>query len=257
MTLDCTGTFHGLRLSPDAAKKSVFITHFGKFEWKVVPFRLALLPSYYSKAMQDALSSLEDFTRNYMDDVLIASYTEKEHLDHITQVLKRFCKFKMKLKLTKCKFGHSEIQFLGHIINHKGIRTLPEKTEEISKIKVPRNADKVHAFLVLLNYYCQFITAFSDLMHPIQKLLKKNVKFEWMEECDKAFKTAKETLMRGPILYHPDPNTPWIIETDASKTAFAGVLLQPHIHDGIKQEVPVTFISYNFTSTQQAWSATE
>ena len=94
-------------------------------------------------------------------------------------------------------------------------------------------------------------------MHPIQKLLKKNIKFEWTEECDKAFKTAKGTLMRDPILYHPDPNTPWIIETDASKTAFAGMLLQPHIHDGLNQEVPLTFISYNFNGTQQAWSATE
>ena len=63
--------------------------------------------------------------------------------------------------------------------------------------------------------------------------------------------------MRDPILYYLDPNTLWIIETDASKTAFAGVLLQPHTHDGIKQEVPVTFISYNFTGTQQAWSATD
>ena len=134
MTLDCTGAFHGLRLSPDAAKKSAFITHLGKFEWKVAPFGLALLPSYYSKAMQDTLSGLEDFARNYMDDILIASYTEKEHLDHITQVFGQFCKFKMKLKLAKCEFGCSEIQFLGHIINHEGIRTLPEKTEEISKI---------------------------------------------------------------------------------------------------------------------------
>ena len=163
----------------------------------------------------------------------------------------------MKPKLKKCVFCRSEIQFLGHIINHEGIRTLPEKTEEISKIKSPRNANKVCAFLGLLNYYCRFIPAFSDLMHPIQKLLKKNVKFEFTEECDKAFLTAKETLMRDPILYHPDPNTLWIIETDASKTAFAGILLQPHIHDGIKQEVPVTFISYHFTSTQQTWSATE
>ena len=255
--LDCTGAFHGLRLSPDAAKKSAFITHLGKFEWKVAPFGLALLPSYYLKAMQDTLSVLEDFTRNYMDDVLIASYTEKEHLDHIIQVFKRFRKFKMKLKLAKCEFGQSKIQFLSHIINHEGIRTVPEKTEEISKIKAPRNADEVCAFLGLLNYYRRFIQAFSDLMHPIYKLLKKNVKFEWTEECDIAFKTAKETLMRDPILYHLDPNTPWIIETDASKTAFAGMLLQPHIHDGIKQEVPVTFISYNFTGTQQAWSATE
>ena len=138
----------------------------------------------------------------------------------------------MKLKLAKCEFGRSEIQFLGHIINHEGIRILPEKTEEISKIKAPRNADKVRAFLGLLNYYHRLIPAFLDLMHPIQKCLKKNVKFEWTEECGVAFKTAKETLMRDPILYHPDPNTPWIIEIDASKTAFAGVLLQPHIMTG-------------------------
>ena len=119
-----------------------------------------------------------------MDDVLITSYTENKHLDHIEQVFKHFCKFKMKLKLDKCKF-------------------------------------------------------------------------KWMKECNKVFRTAKETLMRDPVLYHPDPNTPWITETDASKTAFTGVLLQPYVHDEIKQVVPVTFISYNFTGTQQAWSATE
>ena len=163
----------------------------------------------------------------------------------------------MKLKLAKCKFGKSEIQFLRHIINHEGIRTLHEKTEEISKIKAPRNVDKVHAFLGVLNYYCIFMPAFSDLMHPIQKLLKKNIKFEWMEECNKAFRMAKDTLMRDPILYHLDPNTPWITETDASNTAFTEVLLQSYVHNGIKQEVPVTFISYTFTGTQQAWSATE
>ena len=105
MTLDCTGTFHGLKLSPDAAKKSALITHLGKFKWNIAPFGLALLPSYYSKAMQDTLSGLEDFARNYMDDVLIASYTENEHLNHIRQVFKQFHKIKMKLKLVKCEFG--------------------------------------------------------------------------------------------------------------------------------------------------------
>ena len=71
------------------------------------------------------------------------------------------------------------------------------------------------------------------------------------------FRVAKETHADDPILHHPDPNTPWIIETDASKTAFAGVLLQPHTKGGITQEVPVMFISYNFTGMQQAWSTTE
>ena len=94
-------------------------------------------------------------------------------------------------------------------------------------------------------------------MHPIQKLLKKNTKFNWTEECNNAFRIAKETLAKDPILYHPDANSPWYIETDASKTAFAGILLQPHRFNGIVQKVPVTFFSYNFTGTQQAWSTTE
>ena len=63
--------------------------------------------------------------------------------------------------------------------------------------------------------------------------------------------------MRDIILYHPDPNTPWIIETDTSKTAFIVILLKPHIHEGVRHEIPVMFITYNFTGTQQAWSATE
>ena len=70
-TLDCTGAFHCLKLSPDAGMKSAFIAHLGKFQWNIAPFGLALLPSCYSKAMQDTLSGLEEFARNYMDDVLI------------------------------------------------------------------------------------------------------------------------------------------------------------------------------------------
>ena len=122
-TLDCTGAFHGLMLSPDAAMKSAFITHLWKFQWIIAPFGLVLLPSYYSKAMQETLCGLEEFTRNCMDDILLASYTENKHLHHIRQVFKHFCKFKMKLKLAKCEFGRSEIQFLGHIISHEAIRT--------------------------------------------------------------------------------------------------------------------------------------
>ena len=97
--------------------------------------------------MQDTLSGLEDFARNYMDDILIASYTDKEHLDHITQVFERFSKFKMKLKLTKCEFGRSEIQFLGHIINHEGIRTLPEKQKKSQRSRHPGMRTKYAHFL--------------------------------------------------------------------------------------------------------------
>ena len=94
-------------------------------------------------------------------------------------------------------------------------------------------------------------------MHPIQKQLKRNVKFSWTTDCESAFNLAKKRLSQDPMLYHPDPGKPWIIETDTSKTAIAGVLLQPHDVCGTTREVPVTFFSYNLMGTQQSWSATE
>ena len=117
-TLDCTGAFQGLKLSPDAAKKSTFITHLGKFEWKVAPFGLVLLPiTTPLRQCRKHLSGLEDFARNYMDDIIISSFTEREHLDHIRQVFQHFREHKMKLKLAKCEFLRDKIQFLGHIID--------------------------------------------------------------------------------------------------------------------------------------------
>ena len=170
--LDCTRAFHALKLSPDA-KKSAFITHLGKFQRNVASFGLARLPSYYSKVMQ------EHFAQNYMDDILIASYTENKYLEHIKQIFEWFRNHKMRLQLFKCKFLRNKSQFLRHMINYKGTRPLPKKNEEISKIRAPANANEVCTLLGLLNYYHRFTTAFADLMQPIQKLLKKNTKFEW------------------------------------------------------------------------------
>ena len=192
-------------ISPDAAKKSAFITHIGKFEWNVAPFGLALLPSYYSKAMQDTLSGLEDFAGNYMDDVLIGSYSEKEHLDHIRQVFERFHKFKMKLKLAKCEFGWSEIQFLGHIINHKGIKTLPEKTEEISKIKAPRNADKVCAFLGLLKLLLPIYPIILRLDVPNPETPEKEHKIWMVRGMRQSIQDSKGNAHERPHSIPPRP----------------------------------------------------
>ena len=68
---------------------------------------------------------------------------------------------------------------------------------------------------------------------------------------------AKETSVPNMLFYHPDPNKPWIIETNTSKTVYARVLLQCYTKDRITQEVPMMFLLYNFTGIQQAWGATE
>ena len=72
-------------------------------------------------AMQNMLSGLENFGRSYMDDILISSYMEMEHLSYIRQVFKHFRQYKMRLKLSKCEFLRNKIHFLRHVINHEGV----------------------------------------------------------------------------------------------------------------------------------------
>ena len=70
----------------------------------------------------------------YLDDIIIFSKTEEEHLQHLEEIFERLRKAGLKLKLQKCSFFKKHIQYLGHLISDEGIQPLPEKLESIAKM---------------------------------------------------------------------------------------------------------------------------
>ena len=200
--------------------------------------------------MQDC----SDFAMAYLDDIIICSQNDQEHLKHIKTIFKKLKMAGLKLKESKCYFFKKEIHYLGHLISVSGIQPLPEKLDSIRNMPKPRSPKEIKQFLGLTGYYRQFVPRFSDIARPLTKLLAHDCKFMWTNQCDISFQMLKDTLCSAPILRYPDTSKPYMLYTDASKYGWAGVLTQSLTStvDGkeITMDHPVSYVSGLFHGSQ-------
>ena len=163
-TLDLRSGYYHIGLSDSAKPKTAFVVSgMGKFEFNRVPF------AYFQRLINEVLTDC-NFAMGYLDDIIIFSKTEEEHLQHLEEMFEQLQKAGLKLKLQKCSFFKKHIQYLGHLISDKGIQPLPEKLESIAKMPVPQNAKQVKQFLGLVGYYRKFVPHFSDIARPLTQL---------------------------------------------------------------------------------------
>ena len=196
------------------------------------------------------------FAMGYLDDIIIFSKTEEEHLQHLEEIFVRLRKFGLKMKCEKCSFFKKHIQYLGHLVSEKGFEPLPEKLESIRKMPAPRTAKEVKQFLGLIGYYQKFVPCFADISRPLTKLTRHNVVFEWTDQCAKAFNHLRELLMEYPILRYPNPTQGYILYTDASGIGWSGVLTQEHLDEkGKAKNHPICYVSRQFRGSQLNWAA--
>ncbi|XP_021971376.1 uncharacterized mitochondrial protein AtMg00860-like [Helianthus annuus] len=123
----------------------------------------------------------------FIADILVYSKNEAEHVYHLHEVLDTLRREKLYAKFSKCAFWLREVQFLGHIISANGVLVDPSKVEAVSKWKTPRNPTELRSFLWLAGYYRRFIQDFSKIALPLTKLTRKEEKFVWGVEQEKAF----------------------------------------------------------------------
>ncbi|GFV94669.1 retrovirus-related Pol polyprotein from transposon 17.6 [Trichonephila clavipes] len=152
--------------------------------------------------------------------------TFEEHLQNIRKVLSKLRDANLKLNPSKCKFFQKEVNYLGHIISAEGVRTDPEKVSAVKNWKRPENLRELRSFLGLCTYYRKFVRGFSNIAGPLNKLTESKQKFQWTKECEDSFLQLKEALTSSPILIYPQPDKPFILDTDASNESVGAVLSQ-------------------------------
>ena len=146
---------------------------------------------------------VDQFVVVFIDDILVYSKDRENHYTHLRVVLETLRKEQLYAKLSKCEFWLNEVSFLGHIVSKERIRVDPKKIEVVVEWKPPRNVTEVRSFLGLTDYYRRFVKGFSMIAAPMKKLLQKNVKFEWGEECKRSFDKLKAFLTEAPVLTQP------------------------------------------------------
>ena len=132
-SLDLRSGYYHISLTDSAKPKSAFVlSSLGKYQINRVLFGLTQAPAYFQKLINDVLRGC-NFTMGYLDDIIIYSRSEKEHLEHLEEIFIRLKAAGLKLKLEKCCFFNKHIQYLGHLISADGIQPLPEKTRKYSQ----------------------------------------------------------------------------------------------------------------------------
>ena len=199
-TIDLRSGYYHIGLTHESRAKSAFVVPMGKWEFKRTPFGLSQAPAYFQLLIDKVLMGCSKFAMGYLDDIIIFSNNELEHLQHIEEIFKRLERFGLKMKREKCDFFKKHIQYLGHLIAEEGFTPLPEKLESIRKMPRPKTPKEVKQFLGLIGYYRKFVPRFSDIARSLTNLTRHDVNFKWTEKCDKAFNHLKKLLMEHPIL---------------------------------------------------------
>ncbi|GKA63679.1 putative reverse transcriptase domain-containing protein [Tanacetum coccineum] len=161
-----------------------------------------------------------------IDDILIYSKNKEEHGEHLKTILELLKKEKLYAKFSKCDFWLDSVQFLGHVIDNKGVHLDPAKIEAIRNWAAPMTPTQVRKFLGLARYYRRFIEGFSLISKPLTKLTQKNKKYEWVREEEEAFQLLKQKLCSAPILALPEGTEDFVVYCDASLKGFGAVLMQ-------------------------------
>ena len=235
-TLDLASGYWQIELSEDAKQKSAFCTTTGLYQFRVMPFGLTNAPATFQRLMERVLAGLQwKICLVYIDDIIIFSSTIDDHLKQLNEVFSRLKAAGLKLKPKKCHLFKSKVQYLGHVVSESGIETDPEKIEAIKKWDRPTNVSEVRSFLGICSYYRRFVPEFATIARPLIKMTEKTTQFEWTDEQEEAWLILKDKLTSPPILVYPDPDVPFILDTDASDFGIGAVLSQ--VQDGEERVV--------------------
>ena len=260
--VDLLKGFHQIPMEEEDIAKTGVITPFGLFEFLRCPFGLKNAPQDFQRLMDELLGEIPHVFV-YLDDILIASVDEQQHLKDLEEVFRILDENGLTINRDKCELGKPSLDFLGYRVDATGITPLPERVAAINKVPPPTTIKELQSFLGMVNYYRRFIPhAAEHLFHLFgclkgrstnKKHRKHQVKLpktlNWTQECQASFDAIKSALASATLLHHPIPGAHLALTTDASKLAMGGVLEQR----GANGWEPLGFWSAKLQPHQQLW----
>ena len=251
--LDLRDAYLQIELDESSKKLTCINTHKGLFEVQRLPFGVKSAPGIFQRFMDKLISGIPGVFA-YLDDVIIVSKNIEEHKVRLFEIFDRIEKWGLKIQLEKCNFFKEKLKFLGHIVSKSGIEPDPEKKKKISDLARPKDVKELKSFMGTINYYGRFVSEMHKLRGPLDKLLKKEVKWEWSKEQEDAFQSVKKVLSSNLLLTHFDPELEIIVTADASNYG-VGAVISHRFPDG--KEKVIEYASKSLNAAEKNYSQIE
>lgn len=231
--MDLKDAYHRIGIKRSDRWKTAFRTRYGHFQYRVMPFGLTNAPATFQAYINRALAGLVDHCCVvYLDDILVYSDSQADHVRHLREVLERLRKFALYASKKKCEFFIQEVEFLGFIVSTAGVSMDSRRVAAVEEWPTPKTFKDVQVFLGFTNFYRRFIQNYSKIIAPLTNLTKgaKNGKkpgpLAWGAGEEHAFRMLKAAFTQAPILRHYHPEAKLRMETDASQFAISAILSQ-------------------------------
>lgn len=245
--LDATSGFWNVPLDAESSKLCTFGTPYGRYRFLRMPYGLKSAPEVFQQRFQNIFNA--EGVVIYIDDILVWGKTEEEHNRRLENVFKVARANNVKFNFKKCKFGLTEVRYVGHKFSASGISMDEKKIEAIKELPVPENKKDAQRFLGLVTYVGRFIPNLSEKTKPIRDLIKNDITFQWNTEQQCAFENIKEEIIKDITLQYFNPEAEITMSVDASQNGLGAVLMQ--------QNKPCAYASRSMTDTQKRYAQIE
>jgi hypothetical protein len=248
--LDLRGAYNLIRIKAGEEWKTAFRTRYGHYEYTVMPFGLTNAPATCQELINNVLREFLDiFVVAYLDDILVFSRNETEHIEHIKKVLRKLDSADLRLKPEKCEFHKEEVEFLGFTVGVHGVKMSESKIKVVKDWPTPKNVKNIQEFLGFVNFNRRFIKDYSTKAIALTKLTRKDTPFIWGKAQEEAFQSLKQACVEPPTMATFRANEPLRIETDASDLALGACATQER--DG--KWHPIAYYSRKFSGPEERY----
>ena len=187
------------------------------FEWLVMPEGLTNAPAAFQQFMNNIFADMIDINDIvYLDNILVYSDNLMEHKQHVWEVLRRLRTNGLFAYGDKCEFHVTSCEYLRYMLSPDGLMMAQNKVQIIQDWPELHKVKDIQSFLGFTNFYHCFIYEYSRIVILLMNLTRKNVPWNFTDECRSAFNTLKKAFTTAPVLTHWIPDTQIIVETDAS-----------------------------------------
>ena len=247
--MDLKSGFWQVQMDEESRQYTAFMVgSMGMYEFLRMPYGLCNAPATFQHLMQNCLGELNlTYALIYLDDMIVYSKTEEEHLVHLRAVLERFMEHGLKLKPSKCNFFRTEISYLGHKVSVARMEPGTDGLKGITEIAPPATYTQVRKFLGATGYFRCFIKGYARITKPLNDLLQgENSKLKshpvgLPPDALAVFQELKMKCLTVPVLAFADFKKPFLLETDASIEGLGAVLSQKQDDDRYH---PITYASH-------------